>query len=225
MEQFLNDPSIYTLIRGPLIWLAFIVFFVGILYRIFTTLKMAKKEKVIYPYLSFKYTLRSIFRWLMPFGSISMRRHPWFTIITFIFHICLIVTPIFLTGHMELWNESWEISWLSLPVGLTDLMTITVIICLLIIFLRRLIQRDIRFLTSTSDYILLVLVALPFITGFLAHHELLLEYKTMLTIHMLSGELMLIAIPFTKLSHMFIFFLTRAHTGSEFGAVRHSRDY
>lgn len=225
MEQFLRDPSIYTLARGPLVWLAFIVFFVGTIYRILTTLKMAKKEKTIYPYLSFKYTLRSLIHWLTPYGSISMRRHPWFTAITFVFHICLIVTPVFLTAHIELWYESWKLSWWALPVSLTDAMTIIVIICLFILLLRKTTQGDVKFLTSTSDYIVLTIVALPFITGFFAHHELLLEYKIMLTIHMLSGELMLITIPFTKLSHMFMFFLIRAHTGSEFGAVRHSRDY
>lgn len=225
MEQFLNNPSIYTFVRGPLVWLAFIVFFIGMFYRIFTTLKMAKKEKVIYPYLSLKYTLRSIFHWIVPFSSISMRRHPWFTLFSFVFHLFAIVTPIFLTAHMELWNESWNLNLWSLPTDLTDSMTVIVILCLIFFFLRRLFQRDIKFLTSYSDFTVLIIVALPFVTGFLAHHELLLEYKTMLTIHMLAGEIMLISIPFTKLSHMFMFFLTRAHTGSEFGAVRRSRDY
>lgn len=225
MEQFFLDPSIYTLVRGPLVWLAFIVFFGGMLYRVILTLKKAKKEKIIYPYLSLKYTLRSIFRWFTPYGSISMRKHPWFTAITFIFHICLIFTPLLLTGHIELWYESWGISWWAFPVPLADAMTFIAILCFFLLLLRRLYQTDIKFLTSFSDYIVLTLVALPFITGFLAHHELLLEYKIMLTIHMFTGEIMLIAIPFTRLNHMFMFFLTRAHTGSEFGAVRHSRDY
>ncbi len=225
MEQFFKDPSIYTFVRGPLLWLAFLVFFLGIFYRIATTLREAKKEKIVYPYLSLRYTLRSLFRWLIPYGSISMRRHPWFTAITFLFHICLIAVSLFLVAHVELWYESWEIRWWTLPVSLADGMTLIVIFCIILLILRRLFQSDIRFLTSSSDYLVLTLVALPFITGFFAHHELVLEYKTMLTIHMLSGEIMLMAIPFTKLSHMFMFFLTRAHTGSEFGAVRHSRDF
>lgn len=225
MEQFLSDPSIYTLVRGPLVWLAFLVFLVGMFYRIITTLKMAKREKIIYPYLSLKYTFRSILVWLTPYASISMRRHPWFTLVTFIFHLCVIITPIFLVGHIELWYESWEISWWSLPVGLSDAMTILALICIVLLIIRRLTQSDLKFLTSTSDYVILIIVALPFLTGFLAYHELLLEYKILLTIHMFSGELMLIAIPFTKLSHMFMFFLTRTHTGSEFGSVRQSRDY
>lgn len=225
MEQFLKDPSIYTLVRGPLVWLAFLIFIIGTLYRVMKILRTARNDKIIYPYLSLKFTIRSLLVWLTPFGSISMRKHPWFTTITFLFHICILMTAIFLTGHIELWQESWGISWWALPVGLADAMTIAVILILALLVIRRITQKDVRFLTSTSDYITLTLVALPFITGFLAHHELLIEYKVMLTIHMLSGEIMLIAIPFTKLSHIFIFFLTRAHTGSEFGAVRHTRDF
>ncbi len=225
MEQFFSDPSLYTFARGPMVWIAFIAFFVGMLYRIYSILQMAKREKIIFPYLSVKYTLRSLLHWLVPYASISMRRHPWFTAITFAFHISLLAVAIFLKAHVELWQESWKISWWSLPVGLGDFLTIIVLVCLILLVLRRLSQRDVKFLTSRSDYIVLTIVALPFLTGFLAHHELLLEYKIMLTIHMIAGELMLIAVPFTKLSHMFVFFLTRAHTGSEFGAVRHSRDY
>ncbi|GAQ94917.1 nitrate reductase gamma subunit [Thermodesulfovibrio aggregans] len=225
MEQFFKDPSIYTLVRGPLVWIAFIVFIGGTFYRIYKTIQLAKKEKIIYPYLSLKYTLRSFIHWLTPYGSISMRRHPWFTLITFVFHISVILTPIFLAGHIELWYESWKLNWWSLPQGLADAMTLIVIVSLILLLIRRLIQSDIKFLTGKGDYLAIALVALPFITGFLAHYELLIEYKTMLTIHMITGEIMLATIPFTRLSHMFFFWLTRAHTGSEFGAVRHSRDY
>lgn len=225
MEQFFKDPSIYTLVRGPLVWIAFIVFIGGTFYRIYKTIQLAKKEKIIYPYLSLKYTLRSFIHWLTPYGSISMRRHPWFTLITFVFHISVILTPIFLAGHIELWYESWKLNWWSLPQGLADAMTLIVIVSLILLLIRRLIQSDIKFLTGKGDYLAIALVALPFITGFLAHYELLIEYKTMLTIHMITGEIMLAMIPFTRLSHMFFFWLTRAHTGSEFGAVRHSRDY
>jgi hypothetical protein len=44
-------------------------------------------------------------------------------------------------------------------------------------------------------------------------------------IHILSGEIMLVAIPFTRLSHMIFFAFTRGYMGSEFGAVRHAKDW
>jgi hypothetical protein len=36
---------------------------------------------------------------------------------------------------------------------------------------------------------------------------------------------MLVAIPFTRLSHMLFSIFTRAYMGSEFGKVRHAQDW
>jgi nitrate reductase gamma subunit len=83
----------------------------------------------------------------------------------------------------------------------------------------------VRFVTLSSDYILLGIAAAPFITGFMSYHQLFFDYKIMVILHILFGEIMLIAIPFTRLNHMLFFWFTRAYTGSDFGNVRHSRDY
>lgn len=224
MEDFLKDPTLYSFLRGPGVWIAFFVFIGGSLYKIRETILLAKSESVIYPYISLKYTLRSILHWIIPFASTNWRRRWVMTTLTFSFHICLILTPVFLLSHNILWYESWGISWWTLPEGLADIMTIIVILCCVFFFLRRVFVREVRFVTSTSDYIILLIVFLPFITGFLASHQVLLPYKTMLILHMLSGEIMLMAIPFTRLRHMFYFFLTRAYMGSDQG-FRHSKDW
>lgn len=44
-------------------------------------------------------------------------------------------------------------------------------------------------------------------------------------VHILSGEFMLIIIPFSRFSHMIFAPLTRAYAGSEFGNVRNARDW
>ena len=44
-------------------------------------------------------------------------------------------------------------------------------------------------------------------------------------LHILSGEVLLVAIPFTRLSHMLFAPLTRSYMGSEFGNVRNARDW
>jgi hypothetical protein len=60
----------------------------------------------------------------------------------------------------------------------------------------------------------LALASVPFLSGFLAYHQIF-DYPTMIMIHMLSGELMLMAIPFTKLSHMIFFFFNRFYVVNE----------
>lgn len=223
--EFLSGSVVYNFVRGPLVWASFSIFIFGSLYKIVSLIFLAKKDKVVYPYISVRYGLRSIIHWIIPFASLNMRKHPFITIMTFLFHICLIATPIFLLAHNVLWYESWNISWWTLPEGLTDIMSMIVIICSFFFLLRRILSPEVRFVTFVSDYILLAVASAPFITGFLAYHQLFFEYKIMINIHIVSGEIMLMLIPFTRLSHMLFFWFTRAYTGSEFGAVRHSKDW
>ncbi|MGQ9484627.1 MAG: hypothetical protein ACUVSA_06505 [Desulfosoma sp.] len=45
----------------------------------------------------------------------------------------------------------------------------------------------------------------------------------MMVLHVLSGEVLLVLIPFTKLGHMVQFFFARAFIGFEMGARRGAR--
>ena len=214
----------YEFISGPLVWVSFLVFVIGSAYRLGSMLIVAKKDKVVYPYLSAKYSLRSLAHWIVPFASTNMRRRPAMTIVSFAFHLCLLITPIFLLSHNLLWHQSWNISWWTLPEVVADIMTVIVIGSCGFFLMRRLVLPEVKFTTFASDYVLLTITAAPFLTGFLAYHQWF-SYKEMLMAHILFGEIMLIAIPFTRLSHMLFFAFTRAYMGSEFGAVRLSKDW
>ncbi len=214
----------YEFVSGPLVWIAFIIFIGGSLYRIYYMLAGSKKEKVVFPHMSLEHSVASLVHWVIPFNNQSMRKRPIFTIISFAFHICLIFTPIFLLGHMILLDESLNISWWTLPEGVADWMAIIVIAGCIFFLYRRLTDPVVKNVTDASDYLLLAITALPFITGFIAYHQLF-AYKTILIVHILAGELMLIAIPFTRLSHMLFFVFTRSYFGSEQGHVKHSKDW
>ena len=153
-----------------------------------------------------------------------MRKHAVLTIVAFAFHICLIVTPIFLLAHVTLVDESWNLTWWTLPDGAAEVMTLIVIVCCVFFLVRRLLNPEVKFVTSASDYVILGIVAAPFVTGFLVYYQWF-GYQTLLILHILSGEVMLVAIPFTRLSHMLFAPLTRAYMGSEFGGVRHAKDW
>ena len=215
MLDFIKDPSLYTLVRGPLVWMAFLVFFAASIYKIRRMYIMAKNEKVVLPGIKGKAAWKSILHWIVPFGSRNWRMRWPVTITTFVFHIGLVFTPIFLLAHNILWNESWGISWWSLPENVADIMTLLVIVTSVVFFLRRIFAPDVRFVTSSDDFLILGISFFPFFTGFLAYHEWLLPYKAMVILHMLFGEAMLIAIPFTRLAHIFYFFMTRAFMGSQ----------
>ena len=213
----------YNFASGPLVWIAFIVFIGGMVYQFVTLLKSAKKDKVL-PYMSAKYGLRSLFHWVIPFASTNMRKRYETTIVTFAFHLCLILVPIFLAAHVAMFSFAWGAKWGTLSDGAADWMTILVVLAAIFFLVRRWMLPEVRFVTYPSDYLLLAIAAAPFITGFMAHRQWF-DYETMVVIHMISGALMLMAIPFTRLSHMLFFPFTRAYMGSEFGAVRHARDW
>lgn len=214
----------YDFVSGPLVWIAFVVFLGGMTYQFTSMVRLAKKDKVVYPYLSLRYGLRSLLHWMVPFASRNMRSRYETTIATFAFHICLILVPILLAAHVAMFAFSWGPQWTTISDSTADWLTITVIVALAFFLARRWMLPEVRFVTFWSDYVLLVVVLAPFLTGFIAHHQWF-DYETMVVIHMISGAVMLMAIPFTRLSHMLFFPFTRVYMGSEFGAVRHARDW
>ena len=214
----------YEFVRGPLVWIAFVVLVGGTLYKLTSMALLAKKEKHVLPTLSAKHGLRSVLHWVVPYNSANMRLHPYLTVVSFAFHLCLLLTPLLVMGHAVLWEQSWGISWWSLPPLVADVMTLVVIVGGLFFLLRRIAAPEVRNVTSWKDYVILTIVVLPFLTGFVAHQQWL-PYNVMIILHIVSGALWLMAIPFTRLAHAIWFVFTRAYMGSEFGAVRHARDW
>jgi nitrate reductase gamma subunit len=217
--------DLYRLATGPLAWAAFIIFIGGSLFRLIHLMALVhRKEKFIYTYMSLKFSLRSIIHWLSPFATVNWRLHPWLTIVTFAFHICLVVTPVFLLAHVVLWDEAWSVSWWALPDWLAVIMSVIVMAGCVFFFVRRLVTPEVAYVTSASDYAILALVATPFLTGLIAYFQWF-DVRLFTLLHVLSGEAMLVAVPFTRISHMLFAPLTRAYMGSEFGAIRHAKDW
>jgi len=115
--------------------------------------------------------------------------------------------------------ERWGFSLPTLPEGLADGMTLAVIVAAVFIILRRIALPEVRILTKPYDFLVLAIAVAPFLTGFLAYNQMG-SYDFWIVAHVLSGEIMLVAIPFTKLSHFLLFFLSRAQLGMDFGIKR-----
>jgi len=214
--------DIYSFVEGPLLWIAFLIFIIGSLLKaaLFFAVSL-KKDKIIYQHFSLKYVLATFALWLLPLNR-DVVKNPVFTMLAYIFHICLIVVPIWLSGHIALWEESrFEWSWGAIPDGMADWMTLIFIGIAVFFLLRRIISADIRLISTCSDYFLLIVTALPFLTGYFLTHGTVDSIgflgDNIQIIHILSGELMLILIPFTKLSHFILFFFSRGATAIEFG--------
>ncbi len=214
----------YQFITGPLLWFSFVFFFVGCVVRVVLYIRGLdwRLDRVTYTKnisFGFKGAVRSIVFWLIPYGTQSWRANPVYTLIFFIFHFAIIVTPIFLSAHNIILMERWGFRLFMLPDAVSDILTLLVICCAMIILLRRIALPQVRILTKPHDILILIITVAPFMTGFFAYHQIPdSEFWTL--VHILSGEVMLVAIPLTKLSHVVYFFCSRAQIGIDFGVKR-----
>ncbi|MCK5311571.1 MAG: hypothetical protein KAJ62_05650 [Desulfobacteraceae bacterium] len=208
-------------IQGPLVWISFIIFGGGLVVQTFRLLKLTRiketrrvvPDKGFIPQIDLSIKER-LFRYLV-FQRVSpLANNICLVLASFIFHVCLIVTPIFVLGHNIMLDTAFGISFISFPEQVTDIMTKFVLAGALMFLMRRLLLRRVRIISTVNDYLLLLIAVAPFVTGFMVYHHIL-NYNTIILLHILFGELMLIMIPFSKFFHMVFFFISRFMIVSE----------
>lgn len=214
----------YDLLTGPMFWLSLGICLIGLLVRLVLYFKGLnwQLDRVAYtahPAQGFRGALRSIIKWLIPFGTHSWRRQPFMTVVFFGFHAGAVLVPLFLLAHNLFLQEKIGFSLITLNPLLADVLSWMVVAGALFLALRRIALPEVRILTTTYDYLILLISVAPFITGLLARYEVG-SYTFWLLLHILCGEVLLIAIPFTKLSHIVLFFASRAQLGMDYAIKR-----
>jgi nitrate reductase gamma subunit len=219
---------LYDFIRGRLISIAFIVFILGLIFQFIQFFRLTQKKEWVYPPVEVKREKKTIGKWaafcLASLHGTLWETDPLITIVTSVFHVLLILIPIFLLGHNMLLDQSWGVSLWSLPESVADILTLVFFVCVAFFLGRRLFLSRVRAITTAYDYLILLIAVAPFLTGFIAYHQWF-HYRTMITIHILAGEVMLITIPFTKLGHMLFFFFYRFLIGNEYSFARGERTW
>jgi len=216
-------------VQGPLIWIAVGLFLLGLLFQgiQFFAVTRKREPRFLTPEAQKE---KAASRWFEEIGR-RVRRltrrtvlgtHPFLIVITSIFHILLFGVPLFLLGHHILLDSALGVSLWSLPESISHAMTIVILLCTLFFLGRRLFLARVRVLTTAYDYLMLLITMAPFLTGFLAYHQWF-DYRTLIFLHILAGEVLLIVIPFTRLGHMIFFFLYRFFIDSEYSFVRGTR--
>lgn len=188
-----------SFIEGPLLWVVFSIFFTGILARgTFFLVSIFKGRK--YKQLNRGFLFTTVGRFFFPLHGAVFKR-PVYTILRYIFHICMVVVPVGLPAHILLWeSSSLELSWPALPDAAADGMTVFFILLGLGFLVRRIVLPGGRRVSSTFDYIFIIICLLPFLSGYALAHGTLdgvpFFLDNMLTIHILSGCIMIITAVF-----------------------------
>ncbi len=185
----------YSTVEGPLLWIVLFVFLAGLLIRMsffLCSVIMSSRNKEQRQL----YTVTNLGRFFLPFHK-AFTKKPFYAALRYMFHACLFVVPIWLSGHIVLWSESrFEWDWIALPDAWADWMTLFILALAVYFLLRHLIAKDIRRDSNIRDAVLIIVTALPFLTGYFLTHGTLksipLLGDNLVTIHMLSGELMIL---------------------------------
>lgn len=208
MEQWLDWA------RGPLFIACLTVMLLGLL-RI-TLLSLLGVAKLIYASNREKRTLpcaaifRATLKYMFPVTK-GFKPNGVFSLTSILFHVAIIITPLFLGAHIMLWERGLGLAWPSIGAGLADTLTLIAIGATTLLIVLRTTSAASRALSRPQDYLLLLLILAIFASGYLAMHPQTnpLSYNTALLLHVLSGNLLFVLIPFTKISHVVLFPFTQ----------------
>ena len=205
MQQWLDFA------QGPLFALTFLIMVLGLLRLCITQthallmrkgrrLRNAPWRRIAADALSWAVPVRHMVPGTRIFSSFSI-----------LLHIGLILVPVFLADHVILWAALLGTSLPVMGYGFADALSLLTIVCCLALLACRTFMVRQRATSQPADYFLLIMILLPFGSGFLASHPALnpLRWDAMMLIHVLSAEALFVTVPFTKLAHVVLFFFDR----------------
>jgi hypothetical protein len=192
--------------RGPLFALTFLFMLLGLARHVLLQVRMLITKGRTLKRVRWRTVFSDSLSWALPYDHL-VRGTLVLTAVSIVFHVGVIVVPLFLGSHILLWESLLGINLPAISDGLADVLTVTTMVCVLVLLSYRIAIPRSREMSRPIDYALLVMVFIPFATGFLASHPAWspLPWNTMLLIHILSAEALFVSVPFSKLAHMVLF--------------------
>jgi nitrate reductase gamma subunit len=210
----MNELQFLTWVRGPGLDIAVAVFLLGTVWRLIEIYSLGRKKDLSAPRLtpgaSGWHTL--LRRSLPPEGM--FKTSPVTYVGGYVFHIGLALIVFLFAPHIKLIEGLLGVSWPGLPSQVIDLVTVVTLAAMVVVLADRIKRPVKRFLSGFEDWFTWAVTFLPVLTGWLAVQHLLLPYTTMLALHILSVEVLLVVLPFTKLFHAFTVFGSRWYNGT-----------
>jgi nitrate reductase gamma subunit len=212
--------------RGPLFQFALIVFIVGMTYRFLRIIFLGWKKD----YAPAKgsaaagvvktYAKALIILPFLPPKFPGTRHRPLTYIAGGMFHLGLLIVVFFGAAHVEAWRSIVGFGWPSLPTPIVDGFAAMALIGMVILVSYRMVSPVGKMLTGVGDWLNWIVVFIPLLTGWAAFHHLFgVNYTKLFTLHMVTVDILLIWIPFSRISHFMTYFITRTMHGIKFGRL------
>jgi nitrate reductase gamma subunit len=219
----MNWTAVLEFARGPFFKVALLVFIAGMAYRIARIIMLGWKKDRVPPRgskvegaaISF---LKGILIWpFIPWVKDTFKRNPIIYIAGGLFHLGLFVVLILGTAHMLVWKSLLGFAWATLPLPIVDWLAAVAIVAMIVLFIHRLTNPVMRLISGWPEWLNLLFVFLPMVTGYMMTHHLFFRYEVLFSLHMLSVNVMLIWIPISRISHFVFYFFSKAIHGADFG--------
>jgi nitrate reductase gamma subunit len=137
-------------------------------------------------------------------------------VLSTIFHVGFLAIILGGAPHILVIHQITGLSWPNLPKGLVVVISGLTLASMIALLIRRIAHPVTRLLSTVDDYLSWLVVFLPVLTGILLSGETVGSYETLLALHILSVELLMIWLPFGKLMHGVLVFASRGAMGFNF---------
>lgn len=209
--------------RGPFFRVALIVFIAGMAYRLARVVFLgwsrdkspssgSKLGGVVKTYLKSLLVLPFI-----PWVKNTFNRNAVTYLAGGIFHLGLILLIFFGAAHMLVWKSLLGFGWATLPMPVIDWFAAITIIAMIALLVNRMVNPISKMISGVAEYLNWTLVFLPMVTGYIMAHHMWFRYEVLFSLHMLAVDVLLIWIPFSRISHFVFYFFSRTIHGAQFG--------
>ena len=193
--------------RGPLFRIALSFMVLGLVYRtVVSVLQVVNAWRLAGDReIPIGQVVKDTLSWLMPVRLFNQR--PVYSIASIVFHVGIIIVPLFLLGHVVLLAGILPAAWPTLGDGTADVLTLAMLAALIVMLVGRLSSPNWRRLSHTSDFAMLTLFGLMVLSGYLAANPTMSPFpaRTMVLGHILLGNAVLFLFPVSKLAHCVLY--------------------
>lgn len=202
--------------RGPAFWSALAVFCLGVTWRIVSFALLRIRPDHNRPRNGMA---KSIGEGLLAVGTRSWPHREFIgrtgagEALGYSYHLGLFAIVLLFTPHIAFLGSLLGFTWPGLPSSVVTIISVLTVTLFLAVLFRRVTNRVMRLLSNFDDYFSWVITMLVMLTGLAATAHVGARYETLLGLHILSFDALLIWFPFGKLMHAFYIFPSRAING------------
>lgn len=212
--------------RGPALALSVAVVVLGLAWRLYRIFRRPVRPDFSVSRTNTTWTggVRAIFAKMLPPKGVRIRGGQMLN--AYAYHIALAIVAFTFAPHIAFVARYLGFGWPALPDPVTYIATTVAILGLVVALMYRLTDDVQRLLSTFDDYFSWFVTLLPLLTGMAlierpyypapAVAPELPTTPALLAIHLLSLELLLVWLPFGKLAHVALVFVSRWRTGVDF---------